>query len=407
MAQTTTAEPQPAVAGAPVTPLRSRIVEGLAGPYRSVPVLIALGVIWIVFYADNSRYFSVANITNLALQIVTTAILALGLVFVLLVGEIDLSVAALSGVCATVAARLAVGSGWPLGLAIVIAIAVGLAIAMIESLIVIFGVPSLIVTLGGMVVLQGLLLNVLPPAFSVSVGGTSFAKIAGTHVPVAISFILAAIAWIGYVIARWRRLVTKQSTGRASMLTVLVIPAVLCGVAVFGVVAILSHDDGLPLPVLILAVLLVIGSYITTQTRYGAHLYAVGGSRQAAQRAGVPVNRMIIYSFLILGFCGAIAGIVEASRLLGVSASSGAGPLMLNAIAAAVVGGTSLFGGRGTVWAALMGALIIGSINNGVQLLGLSTQVQDYATGLVLIVAVAIDVVVTRGSLWPSRSTAR
>lgn len=407
MTQAIATEPAATAPDGVSTPLRARIVEGLAGPYRSVPVLIALGIIWIVFYADNHAYFSVANITNLALQIVTTAILALGLVFVLLVGEIDLSVAALSGVCATIAARLAVSSGLPLGLAIVVAIAVGIAIALIESLIIVFGVPSLIVTLGGMVILQGLLLNVLPPAFSVSVGGTSFAKIAGTHLAVGLSFALAAVGWVGYVIARWRRFTTRRSTGGGAVLTVVGIPAVLAAIVVFGVVAILSHDRGLPLPVVILVVLLIIGSYITTQTRYGAHLYAVGGSRQAAQRAGVPVNRMIIYSFLILGFCGAIAGIVEASRLLGVSASSGAGPLMLNAIAAAVVGGTSLFGGRGTVWAALIGALIIGSINNGVQLLGLSTQVQDYATGFVLIIAVGIDVVVTRGSLWPSRQTRR
>jgi D-xylose transport system permease protein len=316
-------------------------------------------------------------------------------------------VAALSGVCATVAARLAVSSGLPLFLAIVIAVAVGLVVAMIESMVIIFGVPSLIVTLGGSVILQGLLLNVLPPAFSVSVGGTNFAKISSTHLPIAVAFILAAAGWVAYVIARWRKFSTRSSTSTSNLLVSVAVPAVLAAVVVFGVVAILSHQNGLPLPVVILVVLLLIGSYITTQTRYGAHLYAVGGSRQAAQRAGVPVNRMIIYSFLILGFCGAIAGIVEASRLLGVSASSGAGPLMLNAIAAAVVGGTSLFGGRGTVWSALIGALIIGSINNGVQLLGLSTQVQDYATGLVLIIAVAIDVVVTRGSLWPSRQTRR
>jgi D-xylose transport system permease protein len=112
---------------------------------------------------------------------------------------------------------------------------------------------------------------------------------------------------------------------------------------------------------------------------------------------------MIIYSFLVLGLCGAVAGIVDASRLLGVSVSSGSGPLMLNAIAAAVVGGTSLFGGRGTVWAALIGALVIGSINNGVQLLGLSTEVQNFATGAVLILAVAIDVMITRGSIRPNR----
>ncbi len=135
------------------------------------------------------------------------------------------------------------------------------------------------------------------------------------------------------------------------------------------------------MPLLILAVMLLIAWYATTQTRYGIHLYAVGGDREAAQRAGIPVRRMVLYSFLVLGACAAVAGMVDASRQLGVSVTSGSGPLMLNAIAAAVVGGTSLFGGRGSIWSALLGALVIGSISNGVQLLGLSTEVQYFATG--------------------------
>ena len=181
------------------------------------------------------------------------------------------------------------------------------------------------------------------------------------------------------------------------------VPAVLSGVATFVTVGVLSQADGMPLPVVILAVMLLIAWYVTTQTRYGVHLYAVGGDREAAQRAGIPVSRMIIYSFLVLGVCAAVAGIVESSRLLAVSNSSGGGSLMLNAIAAAVVGGVSLFGGRGSVWGALLGALVIGSINNGVQLLGLSTEVQSFATGGVLILAVAVDVVITRGTLLPNR----
>lgn len=383
------------------TPLGSRITEALGGPYRTIPILLTLVLIWLFFQSQNSAYLSYGNITNLALQIVTTAILALGIVFVLLVGEIDLSVAALSGVCATVAANLSVSSGWPLPVAIAIGIGVGLVIVLIEAQIVVFGVPSLIVTLGGMVILQGLLLVVLPPEFTVSLGGTSYADIAGTRIPAGISFAIAVIGWAGFAYARVRNQRQRRDSGGPGLVVSVVVPAVLSGVVLFPLVAILTHERGLPLPVLILAVMLLVGSYITTQTRYGVHLYAVGGNRDAAQRAGIPVARMIIYSFLILGFCGAVAGIVDASRLLGVSVSSGSGPLMLNAIAAAVVGGTSLFGGRGTVWAALIGALVIGSINNGVQLLGLSTEVQNFATGAVLILAVSIDVVVTRGSWRP------
>jgi len=397
--------PAPAAVAAPgelPTPLRARVVGGLSGPYRSIPVLIVLGLIWLYFYSQNSAYLTSTNITNLSLQIVTTAILALGIVFVLLVGEIDLSSALLSGVCATVTAQFAIKSDWPLWLAIVAGVVVGLLFILAEALIIVFGVPSLIVTLGGMVILQGLLLVVLPPEFTINIGGTDYAKISSTYIPAGWSFALAAVGWLLFCATRLQGHRARSTSGSSALLAV-GLPAVVSGVVIFGAVAVLSEGRGLPLPVLILVAMLLIGWYFTSRTRYGTHLYAVGGNREAAQRAGIPVNRMVVYSFLVLGACSAVAGIVEASRLLAVSNSSGGGPLMLNAIAAAVVGGASLFGGRGTVWAALLGALVIGSINNGVQLLGLSTEVQSFATGGVLILAVAIDVVITRGSLLPNR----
>lgn len=385
-------------------PLSGRILEALGVRYRSIPILVVLGLIWLFFYSQNTAYLSVGNITNLSLQIVTTAILALGIVFVLLVGEIDLSSAILSGVCATVAANLAVREGWPLAAAVVLAVGVGMVITFIEAQVVIFGVPSLIVTLGGMVILQGLLLVVLPPEFTVNVAGTDYAEIASTHLSATTSYVVGLVGWAGYCLMLLRRQTHRSgSTAAAARSRAVLLPAAVTGAVVLGVVALLSNARGLPLPVLILVALLLAAAYATTQTTYGVHLYAVGGNREAAQRAGIPVSRMIVYSFLVLGVCAAVAGVVDASRLLGVSNSSGGGPLMLNAIAAAVVGGVSLFGGRGSVWAALLGALVIGSINNGVQLLGLSTEVQSFATGGVLIVAVGIDVVITRGSLMPGR----
>ncbi|MDQ6522079.1 sugar ABC transporter permease [Nocardioides sp. LHD-245] len=394
----------PIAPGEPGTPLLSRVVEGLGGRYRSIPVLLVLGLIWLYFYSQNSAFLTSGNITTLTLQIVTTAILALGVVFVLLVGEIDLSSAMLSGVCATVTAQLAIKSEWPLWLAILGGVAVGVVFVLAEVLAVIFGVPSLIVTLGGMVILQGLLLVVLPPEFAINVAGTDYARISSTYIPSGWSLALGAAGWLIFCATRYlgHRERGADAPSSAALLSVGV-PAVVSGVVIFGAIAILSEGPGLPLPVLILVGMLLIAAYFTGRTRYGTHLYAVGGNREAAQRAGIPVSRMVVYSFLVLGVCAAVAGMVEASRLLAVSNSSGGGPLMLNAIAAAVVGGVSLFGGRGTVWAALLGALVIGSINNGVQLLGMSTEVQSFATGGVLILAVAIDVVITRGSLLPNR----
>jgi D-xylose transport system permease protein len=381
-----------------------RVIEAAGRMHRSIPVLITLVLIWGVFYSQSKFYLSFGNLTNLTLQIVTTAMLSLGIVFVLLVGEIDLSSAALSGVCAAVAGTIVVIQGLPLVVGIAGAVVVGMAVMFVQALVVRFGVPSLIVTLGGMVVLQGLLLVVLPEEFTISLAGTPLELLAKTTVPAGASFALAAagsVAFVGYRVFQHReRLSTRAST---SVVKDVVIPSAVAVIGLFAVVFVLSRQRGLPLPVLILSVMLLAAWYATTQTRYGSHLYAVGGDREAAQRAGIPVARMVLYSFLVLGACAAMAGMVDSSRQLGVSVSSGAGPLMLNAIAAAVVGGTSLFGGRGSVWSALLGSLVIGSISNGVQLLGLSTEVQFFATGIVLVLAVAVDVVLSRGTLLPGR----
>lgn len=395
-----TSAPAGHAAGRP-TPLTARMLAAFDERLHAVPVLAVLGLIWLYFYSRNSAYLSAQNITNLALQIVTTAILALGIVFVLLVGEIDLSSAMLSGVSATVVANLAITHGWNLYAALAVGAVVAMAAMLVQGLIVVFGVPSLIVTLGGMVAFQGLLLVVLPPEFTVSVAGSDYASIASAHVSPTLSFLLAFLGWSAYAVIRFRH--SAPHDGRSRRWAATLLPIVVSAVAVFAPVAVLSRGDGLPLPVLILAVLLVVASYVTTQTRYGVHLYAVGGNREAAQRAGIPVSRMVLYSFVVLGFCAVVAGVIDAARLLSVSNSSGSGSLMLDAIAAAVVGGTSLFGGRGTVWSALIGALVIGSINNGVQLLGASPEIQNFATGGVLVLAVAMDVVITRGSLWPRK----
>jgi D-xylose transport system permease protein len=380
-----------------------RAIESAARAHRSIPVLVVLAIIWAVFYSQSPAYLSFQNLTNLTLQIVTTAILALGVVFVLLVGEIDLSSAVLSGVCAAVAAGLAVNGGLPLPAAIAAAVALGMVVTFAEAQVIMFGVPSLIVTLGGMVILQGLILVVLPPEFTISVAATPFAEIASTTIPAGASYALAAAGTVAFAAYRLVQHRERLSTGSPTSVGATVASAVIVAAVLFGGVFTLTRQRGLPMPLLILAVMLLVAWYATTQTRYGIHLYAVGGDREAAQRAGIPVRRMVLYSFLVLGACAAVAGMVDASRQLGVSVTSGSGPLMLNAIAAAVVGGVSLFGGRGSIWSALLGALVIGSISNGVQLLGLSTEVQYFATGSVLIIAVAADVVLARGSLLPGR----
>src|SRR5258708_19289724 len=249
MTATTAPETTGRASEGPKTPLASRITDALGGPFRSIPVLLTLVVIWALFYSQNSAYLSFANITNLTLQIVTTAILALGIVFVLLVGEIDLSVAALSGVCATVAANLSVNMGWPLAAGIAAGVVVGLVVVFIEAQIIIFGVPSLIVTLGGMVILQGLLLVVLPPEFTVSVGGTTYAKIASSRVPTGVSL---AIAFVGSAIYCYSRLRTQRdrrgSVAAPAMTTSVILPAVGPAVVIFATAPIPCPAHFLPPP---------------------------------------------------------------------------------------------------------------------------------------------------------------
>jgi D-xylose transport system permease protein len=386
---------------------QTKVGEGIAGPYRSMPVILALAILWIVFNSANSAFLGSSNLHSLAQQVVPVGMLALGIVFVLLVGQIDLSSAALSAVAATICARLLVESGAPLVVAVAAAIAFAVAVTFVESLFVIYGVPSLIVTLGGMIMLQGGLLIALPPAFQVSLGGTSLAKFSGTDISTSACFVVVLIGAVLLVGLRlWGAFRTPGADGNriaTSRALVAVVPAVLGAAVLIAAVLIVGGSRGVPLSTAVFFGFLVAAWYMTTQTRYGTHLYAVGGNRAAAKRSGVPVARIVIYSFLVLGLCAAIAGLAESSRTLGVSTSTGGGSLMLDAIAAAVVGGTSLFGGRGSVWSAAIGALVIVSINSGVQLLGLAVEIQDLATGGVLVLAVTIDLIVSRGSLRPSR----
>jgi D-xylose transport system permease protein len=380
----------------------SRFIEALGGPLRILPVVASLVVIWVVFYAANSVFLSPRNLSQLSLQIVVTGVVALGLVFVLLVGEIDLSAASSSGVCAAVMATLYVNSHWSAAWAIAAAILVGMGIGLVQVLVIVFGAPSFVVTLGGGLILQGGLLFLLPDAGQINLAGTSIGRIADSYIASPWNWFVVTLAIAGYAAMRGTSYRSARRRGmRVDLVRSLLLPV---GAVAAGIVVVtweLDRYRGIPVAVAIFLGLLALSAYATTQTRYGAHLYGAGGNRNAARRAGIRIGYLILSTFVISGACAAIAGIIAASRVLGVSSYSGSGSLMLEAIAAAVIGGTSLFGGRGTVWAAALGALIIGSISNGMDILGLQPQVKLATEGSILIAAVALDSVIARGSLWP------
>jgi len=380
------------------------VVEALAGEYRLVPVCIALAFIWLFFAITTENFLSPRNLSNLSLQIVVTGVLALGLVLVMLIAEIDLSVAALSGVCASIMALLTVDEGWSPVLAVAAAIAAGALFGALQGGIVVFGAPSFVVTLGGSLALGGALLLLLPDAGQINLAETPIADVAGTYIAPEVGWGLVLVGLVAFVALRLRALRGGRGTaagGGASRTAHVLLPAVLAGVTAVAAIAILNSYRGVPVAVAIFLGLLLALWYLTTQTRFGTYLYATGGNEEAARRAGIGVTRLRVVTFALAGGFAAIAGIIAASRLLGVSTQSGSGTLLLQAIAAAVIGGASLFGGRGSIWAALLGALVIGSVSNGLDLRGSPDEVKLIVQGAILVLAVAIDAVVSRGSLSP------
>lgn len=379
-------------------PRRERI-KLLLTQFRLGPALVVLAIVWLFFTIQNPLFLSPGNISNLTQQTAVTATLAIGLVFILLLGEIDLSVAALSGVGGAVAGGLAVNSGWNPLLAVLVALAVGIGWSLVQAVLVLYGAPSFIVTLAGSLALAGVLLMLLPDSGQISLATNDLRLIAGSYLPVwagwAFGAFGVAVTALFYV-RQYRSRVRQQVT--VHFRRNLIVPIVATAVVVLGVVAVMNSHRGMPAVFAVIIAIMGALSFITTQTKFGVNIYAVGGKREAARRAGIPVNSTILWCFALAGLFAALGGVFAASRLLGVSNQSGGGSLLLEAIAAAVIGGTSLFGGRGTVWSALIGALLIGSISNGMDLLGLPTEAKLVVTGAVLVVATLSDVVISRGS---------
>jgi len=371
-----------------------RVLRDLArGELASVRVLIGIAVIWTIFQLANDRFLSAVNLSNLSLQIAATATISVGVVLVLLLGEIDLSVGAVSGLAAGVMAVLSVKEGLDPGLAIVAGLLVGTLIGFFNGLLVTtFGIPSFVVTLAGLLAWQGALLAVLGDTGSVNLPPSVITDLTGTFFEPAIGWglgIAAAAAYGVNVLMAGRR---RAAAGlEPEPLAPGIARALLVAAAIIAAVAILNADRGVPLAIVIVIVLMAAFTFITERTRYGRHIFAVGGNAEAARRAGIRIKRIKISVFALASTLAAFGGILAASRLLAVNQNSGSGDVLLLAIAGPVIAGTSLFGGRGFIWSALLGAIVIGSIANGMDLLGLDSDVKFMITGAVLLAAVTID----------------
>ncbi len=383
-------------AGGNLRALWRRISQGDIG---SLPVIAGLVLIWLVFQYLNPNFLSPRNLTNLVTQIADIGIVSVGIVLVLLLGEIDLSVGSVYGLGSAVMAVLSVEHGWSAGPAIAGGILTGTFIGAFHGFFFTrFKIPSFVVTLVGLLTWFGAQLHVMGETGTININDPSIVQLAGQFYPPTVGWGLAIIVvvWLAvdlFVRRRRRAAAGLQQTG---LIGDLVKFGALAAV-VLGATAVMASDRGVPLALLILLGFLVAFDLVTTRTRFGRHIFAVGGNAEAARRAGISVNAIRIAVFALSGTMAAAGGIMGASRLLAVNYSSGTGDTLLNAIAAAVIGGTSLFGGRGTVWSALTGSLVIGSITNGLALLSVASDIKYMITGGVLLAAVTIDAVARQG----------
>lgn len=378
-------------------PARRSLADLLANELRFVPVAVGLLALGVFFATQSEVFLTSRNLSNLLIQSTVTGIIALGLVHVLLIGEIDLSVAATSGVASVLMSRLVVESGWPIPFAVLAGILCGVAIgAAVGRWVTLVGVPSFVVTLGVGLMLNGTQLVLLPSTGRYSLLNTGVDKIAAAHVAGGWAWLTVAAAAALILAVKWTAHAARTRIGLESHFGgAVLLPTALIGGALGIMTFLLNQMNGIPMPVLIFLVLLGVASYVAAETRFGLYLYAIGNNAEAVRRAGVGVDRIRICAFAITGGFAALAGILAASRILGVSVTSGGGigggALLLESIAAAVIGGVSLFGGRGTMIGALLGALIIATVSNGLNLMGVANEMRLIVTGALLILAVSID----------------
>jgi D-xylose transport system permease protein len=374
----------------------ARLRGGELGP---LPVVISLAAIWTYFDVQDQHFLTSRNLSNLVLQIAVIGTIAIGIVFVLLLGEIDLSVGSVAGATSAVLGVTVVSHGWPWWLGIAAMLLTGLAIGVFQGAwFALIGVPPFVVTLAGNLGWLGLQLHVLGANGTVNVFDPHISDIATTYLPVTAGWILAVVLIVGSTAFRARTYRNRRRAGlRVDPLALVILETSAIVIVVLAVTAVLNAGYGVPTAGVILLCLVMTFAWIANRTAFGRYVYAVGGSVEASRRAGVNIAAIRIAVFGLAGFFAAVGGLLSVSRGAAASTQTGGGTLLLEAIAAAVVGGTSLFGGRGTVWAALLGALVIGSVSNGLDLLGQSADIKYMVEGAILLLAITLDAISRRG----------
>lgn len=366
-----------------------------SGDLGSLPVIVGLVIIWTVFTVLNPIFLSPNNLVNMLFDCSTTGVISLGIVCVLMLGEIDLSVGSMSGVGSTIIGVLWVNAGVPLPLAILAAIIAGAIIgSMYATLRNRLGMPSFVSTLSGLLALLGLQLYLLGATGSINLPYSSNMVNFGQLLimPPVLSYALCLMPGLLMLVVGFQTNAKRRAANlSAGSSTGLAIKAAATTIGLLAVIFYLNLGRGVPWMFALFVALVLIMNYAFTRTKWGRSMKAVGGNAEAARRAGINVRGIYISAFMLCSSFAALGGVLSSARLASASQQAGTGDVNLNAIAAAVIGGTSLFGGRGTAFSALLGIIVIQSIANGLTLLNLSSSLRYMITGGVLAIAVIVD----------------
>ncbi len=401
------AVPAELVAGSATEYLRSSVARIRAGEAGILPVVGGLILVSVLFQSLNSHFLTAQNLVNLLIQAAVFALLGMGEVFVLLLGEIDLSIGYVAGMGAVIMADAAgPAHGWPWYVAIALALVCCAGIGLVQGLIITqIGLPSFVVTLAGLLFWQGVLLRILGNGGTIPINDTVINDIASNNLSNTVSWVVMLVIVGLFGLLAWRRDAKRRSSGLVApppTITLLKIGVALaCGVGLVILCTvnrgIIEPISGVPWVVLLVLGVLAAWSFLLGRTQAGRYIYAIGGSAEAARRAGINVPAIRTLAFTLTGLTAGVAGIVYASRLRSISTTIDGGTLVLYAVAAAVIGGTSLMGGRGKALHGVLGGIVIAAIYNGMGLMGYGAPAQYMVTALVLLAAVTIDATSHRG----------
>jgi len=386
----------------------SRIRSGDIG---SLAAILGLVVLCAVFTVMSPTFLTPINFANLLTQAAAVIVIAMGLIFVLLLGDIDLSAGYASGVCGAVMTILVTNHGWPwyvaFGLSVIVGVALGTSIGWLVAYL---GIPSFVVTLAAFLGFQGLLLLLAGEGGTIPMTQPTVLKIENSNISVTNSWILFVVCAVLYVLSGLRKMQLRRKQGlKVELMQLWVLKTAsllaLCAFAVYVLNLERSNNPklislkGTPYIVPLILLILVVGTFFLQRTAFGRHLYAVGGNAEAARRAGINVKRVRTMAFVICSGMAAVAGLIFASRQNSISPTTGGSSTLLYAVGAAVIGGTSLFGGKGKLRDAILGGLVVSVIDNGMGLLGYAAGIKYIVTGFVLLISAGVDAISRKGSV--------